>query len=50
MWSSIDYLKELCAIIIIAIITEMSTRNIPEGKGLKVPEVDNLTAIWQPIA
>jgi hypothetical protein len=30
-------------------LTEMNTRNIPEGKGRAVREADNLTAICEPI-
>jgi hypothetical protein len=30
-------------------LTEMSTRNLPEGKGWLVREVDNLIAIHEPI-
>jgi hypothetical protein len=28
--------------------TEMSTRNLPEAKGLPAREADNLTAIYEP--
>jgi hypothetical protein len=34
MSSSVDHLEELCPIIIIAIITEMNTKNIPVGEEL----------------
>jgi hypothetical protein len=30
-------------------LTEMSTRNLPGGKGRLVREADNLTAIFEPI-
>jgi hypothetical protein len=30
-------------------LTEMSTRNLPEGKGRPELKVDNLTAICEPI-
>jgi hypothetical protein len=30
-------------------LTEMSTRNIPGGKGRPVRKTDNLTAICEPI-
>jgi hypothetical protein len=30
-------------------LTEMSTRNLPGGKGRTVREADNLTAIYEPI-
>jgi hypothetical protein len=30
-------------------LTEMSTRNLPGGKGRAVREADNLTAICEPI-
>jgi hypothetical protein len=30
-------------------LTEMSTRNIPGGKGRSAREADNLTAICEPI-
>jgi hypothetical protein len=30
-------------------LTEMSTRNLPEGKGRPAREADNLTAIGEPI-
>jgi hypothetical protein len=30
-------------------LTEMSTRNIPGGKGRPSLKADNLTAIWEPI-
>jgi hypothetical protein len=30
-------------------LTEMSTRNLPGGKGLPAREADNLTAICEPI-
>jgi hypothetical protein len=30
-------------------ITEMITRNLPEGKGRPAREADNLTAICEPI-
>jgi hypothetical protein len=30
-------------------LTEMSTRNIPGGKGRPVSKADNLTAIHEPI-
>jgi hypothetical protein len=30
-------------------LTDMSTRNIPEGKGRPAREADNLTAICEPI-
>jgi hypothetical protein len=30
-------------------VTEMSTRNLPEGKGLQARNADNLTAICEPI-
>jgi hypothetical protein len=30
-------------------LTEMSTRNIPGGKGLPARKADNLTAICEPI-
>jgi hypothetical protein len=30
-------------------LTEMSTRNLPGGKGRKARKADNLTAICQPI-
>jgi hypothetical protein len=30
-------------------LTEMSTRNLPGGKGRPVHEADNLTAICDPI-
>jgi hypothetical protein len=30
-------------------LTEMSTRNLPGGKGRPAPEADNLTAICEPI-
>jgi hypothetical protein len=30
-------------------LTEMSTRNLPGGKGRPVPKVDNLTAICEPV-
>jgi hypothetical protein len=30
-------------------LTEMSTRNIPGGKGRPVRKADNLTAICEPI-
>jgi hypothetical protein len=29
--------------------TEISTRNLPEGKGRPAPKADNLTAICEPI-
>jgi hypothetical protein len=29
-------------------LTEMSTRNLPGGKGQPTPKVDNLTAIYEP--
>jgi hypothetical protein len=28
-------------------VTEMSTRNVPEGKGRPVRKADNLTAIYE---
>jgi hypothetical protein len=31
-------------------LTEMSTRNLPGGKGQLLPKADNLTAICEPIA
>jgi hypothetical protein len=31
-------------------LTEMSTRNLPAGKGRPARETDNLTAIYEPIA
>jgi hypothetical protein len=31
-------------------LTEMSTRNLPEGKGRPARKTDNLTAICEPIA
>jgi hypothetical protein len=30
-------------------LTEMSTRNLPGGKGRPAHGADNLTAIWEPI-
>jgi hypothetical protein len=30
-------------------LTEMSTWNLPGGKGRPAPKVDNLTAIYEPI-
>jgi hypothetical protein len=30
-------------------LTEMSTRNLPGGKGLPTSKADNLTAICEPI-
>jgi hypothetical protein len=30
-------------------LTEMSTRNLPGGKGRREREGDNLTAIYEPI-
>jgi hypothetical protein len=30
-------------------LTEMSTRNLPDGKGWPASEADNLAAIWEPI-
>jgi hypothetical protein len=30
-------------------VTEMSTRNLPEGKGRPARKADNLTAICEPI-
>jgi hypothetical protein len=30
-------------------LTAMSTRNLPEGKGLPAHNADNLTAICEPI-
>jgi hypothetical protein len=30
--------------------TEMSTENLPRGKGLPARKADNLTAIFEPIA
>jgi hypothetical protein len=30
-------------------LSEMSTRNLPEGKGRPVPKADNFTAICEPI-
>jgi hypothetical protein len=30
-------------------VTEMSTRNLPGGKGRPARKADNLTAIYQPI-
>jgi hypothetical protein len=30
-------------------LTEMGTRNLPEGKGQPVTKADNLTAICEPI-
>jgi hypothetical protein len=30
-------------------LTEMSTRNLPRGKGRPAPKADNLTAICEPI-
>jgi hypothetical protein len=30
-------------------LTEMSTRNLPGGKGLQARKADNLTAIREPI-
>jgi hypothetical protein len=30
-------------------LTEMSTRNLPEGKGRPARKADNLTAICEPI-
>jgi hypothetical protein len=30
-------------------LTEMSTRNLPAGKGLQAHKADNLTAICEPI-
>jgi hypothetical protein len=30
-------------------LTEISTRNLPGGKGRPAPEADNLTAICEPI-
>jgi hypothetical protein len=30
-------------------LTEMSTRNVPEGKGRPAHKADNLTAICEPI-
>jgi hypothetical protein len=29
-------------------LTEVSTRNLPGGKGLPVPKADNLSAICEP--
>jgi hypothetical protein len=29
-------------------LTEMSTRNLPGGKGWPAPKADNLTAIYEP--
>jgi hypothetical protein len=31
-------------------LTEMSTRNLPEGKGRPARKADNVTAIFEPIA
>jgi hypothetical protein len=31
-------------------LTEMSTRNLPEGKGRPARKTDNLTALYEPIA
>jgi hypothetical protein len=30
-------------------LIEISTRNLPGGKGQPAREADNLTAIWKPI-
>jgi hypothetical protein len=30
-------------------LTEMSTRNVPGGKGRPAPKADNLSAIYEPI-
>jgi hypothetical protein len=30
-------------------VTEMSTRNLPGGKGWRARKADSLTAIWEPI-
>jgi hypothetical protein len=30
-------------------LTEMSTRNIPKGKGGPAPKANNLTAFYEPI-
>jgi hypothetical protein len=30
-------------------LTEMSTRNLPGGKGRPVRKADNLTAVYEPI-
>jgi hypothetical protein len=30
-------------------LTEMSTRDLPGGKGRPVRKADNLTDIWEPI-
>jgi hypothetical protein len=30
-------------------VTEMSTRNLPEGKGRLARKADNLTAFYEPI-
>jgi hypothetical protein len=30
-------------------LTEMSTRNLPEGKGRQARKADNLTATYEPI-
>jgi hypothetical protein len=30
-------------------LTEMSTRNLPEGKGRPARKADNLTAVFEPI-
>jgi hypothetical protein len=30
-------------------LTEMSTRNLPRGKGRPARKADNLTAIYEPI-
>jgi hypothetical protein len=31
------------------LLTEMSTRNLPRGKGQSARKTDNLTAIYEPI-
>jgi hypothetical protein len=31
------------------VLTEMSTRNLPGGKGRQVREADNLTTTYEPI-
>jgi hypothetical protein len=38
------------ALVSIQPLTEMSTRNLPGGKGRPARKADNLTAIYEPIA
>jgi hypothetical protein len=46
---SIDLILPAIALESTPPLTEMSTRNLPGGKGLPAPKADKLTAICEPI-